>query len=249
LKFPRKGFPTYGEAIGIIMQKEVGWPRIPGDVGNAFSFGFPVKYKAVKGFGVKEIVTPNPTPRAEKMLVDAAVELESEGVRAIVGGVGYMIIFQEALANAVDIPVFSSSLLLTPIVSRTLAKGKRVGILTINAKALTERHLKCAGLDESMAIAIQGLDSLPEEMARYQNRLDPEERLKTMENNLTYAAERMVSEYPDLGALIFECTCFPPAAPAVQKATGLPIYDVVTLANFAHDVVVKTRFPVGHRFM
>ena len=32
-----------------------------------------------------------------------------------------------------------------------------------------------------------------------------------------------------IGAILFECTNFPPHRAAVEKATGLPVYDVFTL--------------------
>lgn len=249
MKFPKSGYPTYGEAIGIMMQGEVGWPRIPGDVGNAFSFDFPVKYKAIKGLGRKEIVTPNPSPQVETMLVNAAKELENDGVRAIVGGVGFMIIFQNELASAVNIPVFSSSLLLLPLISRTLGKNKRIGIITANAAALTKRHLEIAGWNDSIPIAMIGLDSLPDTIENSMDKLVPEERLRTMESNINYLVNKIVSDNPDIGSLLFECTGFPPTSYEVNDLTGLPVYDVVSLVNLANEAVIKTKYPIGNKYM
>ena len=40
------GAPLYGESIGILLL-DGGIPRIPGDIGNALTFPFPVRYKVV----------------------------------------------------------------------------------------------------------------------------------------------------------------------------------------------------------
>ncbi|NIT78885.1 MAG: aspartate/glutamate racemase family protein, partial [Thermoplasmata archaeon] len=63
-------------------------------------------------------------------MAKAARELEREGVDAIMGDCGFMALFQKALQESVRVPVFSSSLLLVPLVARMIPEGKRVGILT-----------------------------------------------------------------------------------------------------------------------
>lgn len=153
-----------------------------------------------------------------------------------------MIYFQEAMANAVNIPVFSSALLQVPVVSRLIGKGKKVGIIVWDSSNLTKEHLKRAGIDESMPIVILGLETMPAEGDANITELEPEKRLEVLENHLVYSAKRLVSEHPDLGAIVLECTNLPPAAAAVQKATGLPVFDVTTLLNWAYDAVVRKKF-------
>lgn len=45
------GKNTYGEIIGIIMGERT-FPRIPGDMGNATTFNFPVRLHVVKDIDV-----------------------------------------------------------------------------------------------------------------------------------------------------------------------------------------------------
>ena len=47
MKF-KGGYTNYGQTIGILMLDTI-FPRLPGDIGNAETFDFPVKYKIVKG--------------------------------------------------------------------------------------------------------------------------------------------------------------------------------------------------------
>ena len=250
--FPRRGTATYGEAIGVIMQKDP-FPRIPGDIGNANTFSFPVRYKIVPEVSGPDLTVKRPSQRVERLILKAAKELEEEGVRAIVGGCGFMIYFQEVLSRVVNIPVFTSSLLLVPFVSKTIG-NRRVGIVTAREKNLTKKHLEMAGIDNSIPIAIKGLDSLPREVRGPENKLlsdevEPKERLKMIVERTLYVVNALISENPDVGALVFECTNLPPATPFVQVKTGLPIYDVTTLVKLAYNSVVRRRFPIGHSYM
>src|SRR5437660_8626366 len=51
----RGGKTIYGACVGILML-ETRFPRIPGDMGNAATWPFPVLYKVVKGASPKRVV-------------------------------------------------------------------------------------------------------------------------------------------------------------------------------------------------
>jgi Asp/Glu/hydantoin racemase len=57
-------------------------------------------------------------------------------------------------------------------------------------------------------------------------------------------AKKMSSDYPDVGAIVLECTNMPPYAAAIQKETGLPIFDMYTLVNMVYQAVVRKDFRV-----
>ena len=109
------GFTNYGESIGILML-DTHFPRPPGDIGNARSYDFPVRYKIVKNAYTDRIMGHTPDPELIGSFVDAARELEAEGVKAITTSCGFLAPFQKHLAEAVSIPVFASSLLQVPMI-------------------------------------------------------------------------------------------------------------------------------------
>src|SRR5436190_14772187 len=140
---------------------EARFPRIPGDLGNATTFPYPVLYHVVRGASPERVVLES-DPTLLEPFVEGARELERGGVRAITTNCGFLAMFQRELAAAVSVPVFTSSLLLVPLVSRMLGPDRRVGILTVYGPALGERHWCGLGWSpETLPVAILGLESYP----------------------------------------------------------------------------------------
>lgn len=228
---------SFGQAIGILLLDTV-YPRIPGDVGNATTYNFPVMFRVVSGVVQEDILCEVPGASICRRLIEEAKELEAEGVKAITTSCGYFSYFQEEIADAVSIPVFTSSLIQVPLVAKMLGKNKRVGIICGNSRYLTETHMKKAGIDSSVNVGVAGLDKYWSIV----NGPDPKNRLDGLEKALPKVAKELISKYPDIGALVFECANFPPGAAAVQEATGLPVFDIVTLIYMVHDSVVRKRY-------
>ncbi|WP_320178929.1 hypothetical protein [Roseovarius pacificus] len=63
-----------------------------------------------------------------------------------------------------------------------------------------------------------------------------------VEAEVVQAAKSLVSENPDVGAILLECTDLPPYAAAIQEAIGLSVYDVSTLMNYGVVAAVRSRF-------
>src|SRR5256714_9089599 len=140
----RGGFNQYGFTVGILIL-DTRFPRIPGDMGNATTFPFPVRYHRVAGADPDLVVRRG----AEGLLpafVEGARALEREGVGAVTTNCGFLVKYPRELAAAVPIPGFTSSLLLVPLVHRMLPPGRRVGIMTVNAGSLGPEHLAGAGI-------------------------------------------------------------------------------------------------------
>ena len=75
------GKTIYGASVGILML-ETRFPRIPGDIGHAGTWPFPVLYKVVKGASPDQVVRH----RAEGLLdnfIEAARELVAAGADGI----------------------------------------------------------------------------------------------------------------------------------------------------------------------
>jgi len=231
----RGGFNQYGFTIGILML-DTHFPRIVGDMGNAHTFPFPVRYHRVTGADPDLVVRRG----AEGLLpafVDGARALEREGVGAITTNCAFLVKYQDQLARAVRVPVFTSSLLLVPLVHRLLAPGGRVGIMTVNAGTLTPEHLAAAGIGHDVPLAVVGMETEKEfTHALLDNQLELDVDVAREEH--VRVARRLVAEHPDVGAIVLECTNMPPYAADVQRATGLPVFDIVSLVTLVHGALV-----------
>jgi Asp/Glu/hydantoin racemase len=231
----RGGFNQYGFTVGVLML-DTRFPRIPGDMGNARTFPFPVRYHRVAGASPDRVVRGG----AEGLLpafVEGARVLEREGVGAITTNCGFLVKFQGQLAAAVSVPVFTSSLLLVPLVQRMLAPGRRVGVLTVDASALTAEHLIGAGIGPDVPLAVAGMEG-EKEFTRVMLGDEAELDVDLAREEHVRVARRLVAEHPDVGAIVLECTNMPPYTADIQRATGLPVFDVVSLVHLVHDSVV-----------
>jgi Asp/Glu/hydantoin racemase len=231
----RGGFNQYGVAVGILML-DTRFPRIPGDMGNALTFEFPVRYHRVAGADPARVVRRG----AEGLLpafLEGARALEREGVGAITTNCGFLVRYQRELAAAVRVPVFTSSLLLVPLVHRMLGPGRRVGVLTVHAPTLTAELLAAAGIAGDVPLAVAGLDT-EQEFTRVLLGDEGELDVDAAREEHVRVARRLVAEHPDVGALVLECTNMPPYTAALQRATGLPVFDIVALVRLVHAAVV-----------
>ena len=131
------GYPFYGDAIGILMLATKA-PLLPGNVGNAVSYDFPVRYKVVDIPADWWCDSIGADDTRCEIFIKAAKELEAEGVKAITTGCGYFAAYQERAAAALKIPIFASPLIMVPMVYRMLGAGSRVGVIASGGAHLKE---------------------------------------------------------------------------------------------------------------
>ncbi|TIL34624.1 hypothetical protein [Mesorhizobium sp.] len=200
----------------------------PGFMAGPGTFPFPVKRRTVPGAFTRNVIDGDKS--VEAGYVAAALDLERQGISALVSNCGFTGLYQAAVADAVSIPVAMSSLLLVPFVARTLTTGAKIGILTYDAPKLTEKHFSCAGWSSSeISVAVGGIEGgeLWHEFAKPTPDID----LAVLIWDVREAAKKLLKANPDIGAFVFECTAFPIAAGAVRRDTGFSVADVTTLAN------------------
>src|SRR3974390_1290401 len=117
------GKAIYGARLGILML-EARFPRIPGDMGNAETWPFPVLYRVVPGASPQRVVRE----RAAGLLdafVAAARELAPIGADGITPNCGFLSLYQREIAAAACVPVATSSLMQAPFIESILPPGRR----------------------------------------------------------------------------------------------------------------------------
>ncbi len=226
--------PTLG-----ILLLDTTFPRIPGDIGNELSYPFPIHIKRVRGATVQRVVY-DADPTLKNLFVEAALELASEGVVAITSSCGFLSPLQKDVAQAIDIPIFLSSLMQVPMV-HAMTQG-RVAIITANAKSMTQIVLESAGITSEIPVAIIGL----EEVAAFRDPILKDgatlEREK-IEKEIVLRARELLETHPDITSFVFECHNLAPYAKAVQDDTGKPVFDIIDFATWVFGTIKKKSYP------
>lgn len=217
----------YGAAVGILML-DARFPRIPGDMGNALTWPFPVHYRIVRS-ATPDLVVRRGAQGTLGAFVEAARELVADGVDGITTNCGFLSLFQDELAEAAGVPVATSSLMQVALVNRLLPKGRRAGILTIAASALTPLHLEKAGVPPETPVGTtEGGREFTRAILGNELELDVE---AARQDNVE-AARALVAGHPGLGAIVLECTNMVPYAADIRAATGLPVFSIESFVRW-----------------
>ena len=232
------GKAIYGAPLGILML-EARFPRIPGDMGNGTTWPFPVLFRVVRGADPERVVLQG----ARGLLPDfiaAARDLVDLGAEAITTNCGFLSLFQRELAEAVNVPVATSSLMQVPWVQATLPPGQRVGVITVSRGSLTDAHLDAAGVPRDVPVV--GTEGGREFFRVLIKAEKTDMDVALAEADIVAAGRDLVTRHPEVGAIVLECTNMPPYAAALREAVGLPVYDIYSMITWFHAGLRPRRF-------
>lgn len=231
----------YGESIGILILNAA-YPCVPGNVGNASTYPFPVRYKEIKEATIERFFYEK-DDELIKFFIEGAIELQDEGVKAITGACGFMARFQQPVADALDIPVLLTSLLQIPFI-HTITQ-KKVGIITADASRLTSDYFESIGINNDIPITIVGMEdqkNFREGVLEESGILDSE----GIKQEVTNVAKTLIANDKEIGAILLECSDLPPYAAAIQREINLPVFDFNTMIEYVHTAIVRKDY---HGFM
>lgn len=218
------GKSIYGASVGILML-DAKFPRIHGDMGNAQTWPFPVLYRIVRG-ATPDIVVRQGAEGQLGAFIDTARALVQDGADGITTNCGFLSLFQEQLAEALSVPVVTSSLMQVAQVNSILPKGRRAGLLTISGSTLTSEHLAKANVPAETPIGTtEGGREFTRVILGNEDRLD----VGVARSDNVNAALALQAKNPELGAIVLECTNMCTYAADIERATGLPTFSMVDL--------------------
>jgi hypothetical protein len=246
----RKDFRCYGMGLGIIILDDV-YPGFPGDVRNASAYPFPIQYEVAEGVDIWSLVWEDDKSPCLEPIRRAAKKLERMGCRAIAAECGYFALFQQEIAATVNVPVFMSSLLQVPLAQQLIGPDKVVGILAAQKQRMTEDHLRSVGIQIGSNYVVAGAEDegrCPEFDHLWIASLRPDPvgaYYDKAEKEFLAVATDFFAAYPNMGAMLMECTGMQPFARAVQARIDIPIFTWGTLLDYAYSVVVHRDY-YGH---
>jgi hypothetical protein len=227
------GKTVYGACVGILML-ETRFPRIPGDIGHAATWPFPVLYRVVRGATGERVTTAGANDHSTDLLdafLAAGAELVQDGADGITTSCGFLSIYQRELAVHCRVPVASSALMQIPFVERLLPPEKRVGVLTFSAALLGPDHLAAAGAPpDTPVVGTERGREFWRAMAHDEVTLD----IAAARQDILVAGEELVTEHPEVGAVVLECTNMVPFARALRQRLQMPVYDIYSFVTWFH---------------
>ncbi len=233
-----------GVTIGLI-QFQANLPMMPGNMGNATTFDFPVLYRQMDADNVFDVMATPPAENFTDAMVEAAQWLEMQGVRAIIGCCGFFGNYQKVVQARIDTPLFSSSLMMLPMMVQSMPRNKKVGVITADGPVLSSAGaIENCGLsaeDKANRIVIRGLEDGPEfggAIMANTGRYNPAK----VEAEIVEVAQKLLADNDDIGAILLECTELSPHAAAVQNAVRMPVWDYTTLTNWVYSGCIRRPF-------
>ena len=200
------------------------FPRLPGDLGLANSWGPHVLEAVVQG-ALPQLIVKQQLAFAQSafapLFAKALQTLVQRGATAITTSCGFLVLWQKELQALSPVPVITSSLCLLP---ELLKKESSVGVLSIDAQSLTPMHWAGAGLDDELVSRLV-LKGMPPESHFCQSILGNQAHLdaKQAQQEVVAAAMSLVQASPEIKTLVLECTNLPPYQSAIEMATGLKV--------------------------
>ncbi len=228
--------------IGILCWEAGSAPRglvqleaLVGNSTNPASYAYPVRFYHVNGANIHTILE-NPDRNVLASMIEAAREMAADGARAITTSCGFNAIFQKELADALDVPVYSSSLLQVPLVQKAVGAKGEVCVLTAKKAALRPEHLAAAGIQRTEGLHIRGLETCAQ-WGRIFSAPEEDLDVEAVRAEVVGIALNALEETPGIRAFVLECTDLPPFAAEIRRRTGLPVFDFITLVNYIHSTI------------
>ncbi|MGB0688969.1 MAG: aspartate/glutamate racemase family protein [Paracoccaceae bacterium] len=214
-------------AIGILML-DTKFPRLLGDIGHTKTWDFPVHMRVVRGASASQVVEHDPRLLLPEF-IKAGHQLISQGCSGLTTSCGFLGLMQTELKDALGVPFASSPLMQLPMIEAMLPAGQEAGVLTISEENLTPEHLAACGARTDTAIAGLPRNGVFAEMIfNDKNDID----IEACRNELCCSAARLVGSGSTIGAIVLECTNLAPYAHDIFKATGKPVYSIVSFLNW-----------------
>lgn len=221
-------------SIGILLFATAG-DRLKGDPGYPGTFEFSVEYGIVEG-SYRDLIEGSNA--AKERLCQAAKKLEQKQVSVIVGDCGLMALYQKEIANSVNIPVISSSLLFLPLVRMIISEEQSIGILTGHSGLLKSHHLMAAGITIMDGIVIYGMQEEPhfrEVVIEGREKQDYEK----MKQDVLHGVRNLQKSCSSLGAVLLECSNLAVFGAEITKEFGIPVFDINSGIYMMEEVLHK----------
>merc|ERR1740117_517792 len=227
-KLKKKENPILG-----VVRLDYNYPPAPGDIDCPGSYGYDVIFRVVPGMTFGMAQSGRLSRPVEHEFKAAVTWLEKQGAVGITGDCGFMMAFQPLARQVGNVPIFMSSMVQCPMISVAFDKYDKIIILTANDETLKPQKdalLNRCGFDvDDTRFIIYGCQNVPGfDAVAKGDAVDVE----YVTPGIVKMVKEIVKREPTIRAILSECTELPPYSDALRQATGLPVWDAITCADF-----------------
>jgi hypothetical protein len=219
-------------ALGVV-RLDYNYPPAAGDIDSPASFGYDVYYRVCPGLTFEMAQNGRFTEEVERNFAEAIKYLEARGVCAMTGDCGFMMAFQVKARQIATKPIFMSSMVQCPIIAAAFDPGDQILVLTANGNSLRPQKevlMNSCGFDVNEdRFVIVGCQDVPGFDAVAKGEAVP---LEVVQPGIVKKVKATIKAKPAIRAILMECTELPPYSDACRAATGLPVWDAITGADF-----------------
>jgi hypothetical protein len=226
--------------LGIIML-DTNFARPLGDAGNPASWPFPVIIERVPKALAGDVVTGAFDDLSAFLSVARAIG--AQGAKCCISTCGFLARYPPFNWAISDLVVFPSTLFQFQSLKATISSDKRVAILTIDASSIDQ------AIRDNCGIAGDTIIASPARTSHFCRAiLDGSEPLDVARAEAEWieVAKRTQQAHPDIGLWLFECANMPPYRAAIERTTGVPVYDILHLGIELQTRSFDKRSTSGH---
>jgi hypothetical protein len=159
--------------------------------------------------------------------------IKEKKVDGISGDCGFMMYIQETIRSMTTVPVFMSALAQMPSLTTALNCDAQIIIMTANGATLAPMQpliaKECGVHTDEDRFIVVGCEHVPGfEAVAVGGKVD----VKVVSPGIVELVKKTLETYPDVAAILMECTELPAYSDAVRYATGLPVLDAITNCDF-----------------
>jgi len=140
--------------------------------------------------------------------------------------------------NAVNIPVFSSVLMLMPFLMHSLKASEKMAVFFASSASFTDQVRREAQIQDTSQLILADCMELPAFKSIINNE-------NTLDNNALSAqffrhVENVLEEGKGtVSMVVLQCSELTPYAPEIRKAFGIPVVDINSLARWVDGVLYR----------
>jgi Asp/Glu/hydantoin racemase len=123
-----------------------------------------------------------------------------------------------------------------------IRNDRSVCIITASERLLVSDYLTAVGIEVDMPVHIVGMEASTEFYATHMGGTRKTLDVDLQRREIVEITRNAVIRYPDIGALLLECSQLPTFSADIQEAVNLPVFDYIGFIDMIYCSVVQRRY-------